>query len=319
MLLASGPPALCAGQTLAGAQDTSAAAGVIRVTGSPADRSLIEALQAGFSGHQPNQRFSNTLHGPESTLAGVYTGVADLAFMARELREPMERMAFEWARLSKPFVVEIANAGLYTRRPASQFGIFVHPDSPLNSISLDALDAIFGAEHLRAPRLLRSWGDLGLDGGWRLRPITPMGPEIDSILGLFFRRNVMRDSRKWNPGYHGYEDDQQALGALRNEPGGIVFASLPDETAGVKALAVSVDGESPAYCLGRDTVIARTWPLTRVVSIALYRAAGERIEPRLEAFIRFVLSAEGQQIIAADGAYLPLSGASVSQQLERLE
>src|SRR5207302_1100303 len=91
--------------------------GTIRVRASAADGWLVEHLEAGFRKAQPGVTFSGTFHGPESTFAGVYTGVADVAFMAREMRVPMESMAFEWVHHYKAFEVEIANAGLGTERP----------------------------------------------------------------------------------------------------------------------------------------------------------------------------------------------------------
>ena len=70
--------------------------GTLRIWGSPEDGWLIEELEACFRTYQPRVRFINSLHGPESTFASVYMDVADIAFMAREIRQPLETMAFEW-------------------------------------------------------------------------------------------------------------------------------------------------------------------------------------------------------------------------------
>jgi phosphate transport system substrate-binding protein len=79
-----------------------AVAGEIRIWGSPADQRHIEALGAGLFPPATGRARACTYRGPESTIAGVYTGVADIAVMARELREPMERMAFEEASSPSP-------------------------------------------------------------------------------------------------------------------------------------------------------------------------------------------------------------------------
>ena len=135
--------------------------GEIRVTGDIEDLELIETLQAEFGRYQPGVHFKNSLHGPESTLAGVYTGTADLAFMAREIREPLERMAFEWAKLAKPYAVVFANAGFEKHRPGTQLAVFVHGENPVDVLSLAELDAIFGAEHKRGSKNIRAWGRSG--------------------------------------------------------------------------------------------------------------------------------------------------------------
>ena len=200
--------------------------GEIRISGSPEDPELFEELQAQFAGHHPEEIFSNRLYGAESTIAGLYTGVTDIAFMARELREPMERMAFQWVKLTLPFVIEIANAGFRSDRPSAQLGVFVHQDNPIEALSLASLDAIFGAEQKRGPRNARLWGDVGASGAWASRPIHPVGPIVDSIAALFFRRAVMLDSRKWNPDYRILTDNSAVLLALRADPAAITFAPV---------------------------------------------------------------------------------------------
>ncbi len=292
--------------------------GEIRVSGSPDDAGLIEAWQSGFGRHHPNVRFSNRLHGPESTIAAVYTGVADIALMAREIREPMERMAFEWVKLTRPFAVEVANAGFDAARPAAQLAVYVHPDNPIESLSLTALDAIYGAEHKRADRNVRTWGGVGLDGQWANRPIRVMGPPLDSVATLFFRRLVLQDSRKWNPDYREFADDGAMLAALAAEPSGIAFAPSI-ERPGVRIVPLSSEDGEPAYTPDRETVSSRSYPLTRVVSVVLYRKDGDALEDRLREFLRFVLSADGQDMVERQGVSVPLSAADARRQRERLE
>jgi phosphate transport system substrate-binding protein len=293
--------------------------GDIRISGSPADSALIAALEAGFSRHHPGARFSGKLHGPESTIAAVYTGVADIAFMARELRVPMETMAFKWAKLTDPFTVEIAHGGLDADRLGTQLAVFVHRDNPIRALSLTELDAILGAEHKRGPANIRSWGEVGLEGAWKTRPIRAYGTRIDSIPALFIRRTVMKDSRKWNADYREFVSHDAALEALQRDPAGIAFAPLRHRAANLRAVELSVDKGGVPYALTRETVIARSYPLTRSISVVLHRAEGQPLDPRVREFLRYILSADGQAVIARDGAYLPLSGDSVRRQLERLD
>ncbi|RME96943.1 MAG: hypothetical protein D6773_16495 [Alphaproteobacteria bacterium] len=292
--------------------------GQIRLSGSPADRRLIEALESGFASHHPDVRFSERLHGPESTLAAVYTDVADIAFMAREIREPMERMAFEWVKLAKPFSVEIANAGFAIDRPAHQLAVYVHQDNPLQALSLPVLEAIFGARPTRGVRKLESWGELGLTGDWRERPIKVFGPELDSIDALFFRRTVMHDSRKWNPGYREFASADALFDALRKEPTGIAFAPFVFHHPDLRVLPLSARENGTYYAPNRETVIARTYPLTRSLTVIFHRPPRESAPPAVAAFVRFLLSAEGQAIIESESCYLPLDGETIAAQLRRL-
>jgi len=310
----------CVADELAAYRAERPASGTIRVWASPADGWLVEHLEAGFRKAQPGVTFSETFHGPESTFAGVYTGTADVAFMAREMRVPLESMAFQWVHHYKAFEIEIANAGLDTQRLGVNLAVFVHRSNPLTRLTLRQLEGILGAEHLSGGNNIRRWGDLLEGDGWKDRPIHVYGPTLDSVAALFIRTAVLRDSRKWNPRYREVATGwSEVLASLARDPAGIAYAPALPGHEGAKSLALAADDGGPFYALTAQTVAARTYPLTRAISIALDREPGKPIAPTIREFVRYVLSREGQEAVASDGAYIPLSAQSALQQLQRLD
>jgi phosphate transport system substrate-binding protein len=297
--------------------------GTIRVWGSPDDGWLIEELGAGFRKYQPGVRFEDTLHGSESTFAAVYMDVADVAFMAREIRVPLETMGFEWVHHYPPFEVEIANAGLGVDhgadRPAVDLAFFVNRANPLSCLTLQQLDDIFAADYRRGGTNIRSWGRLRLAGAWARRPIHPYGLAPDNISSVYVRRAVLAGSRKWNPQYRTVAGGwSEVLESVARDPDGIAFAPPLPGNAGVKALRLAVSQRSPCYALTAQTAEARTYPLVRTIDVALDRAPGAPLKPRVKEFLRFILSREGQRIVVSDGAYLPLGAATLHEQRQRL-
>lgn len=295
-----------------------ALSGTIRVSGSPADAGLLATLEAGFQRRHPEIAFTHALHGPESTLAGVYTGTADLALMGRELREPLERMAFEWVLLDKPLVIDVAHAGLAAERPSAQLGVFVHKSNPLQRLSLRQLDAIYGAEHLRGGPNLRRWGDLGLDDAWAARAIHVYGPAVDSVPALYLRRTVLHDSRKWNPDYRQTAADGAAIAALAQDQAGIAYAPLREAIDAVKLLALAEEDAGPFHLPDAGSVRSRAYPLARSIAIVTAHTRTRPMPAHVRAFVDYLLSDAGQAAIAADGRYLPLGEASLRAQRERL-
>ena len=298
--------------------------GTVRIWGSPDDGWLIEELAAGFRRYQPGIRFQATLHGPESSFAAVYMDVADLALMAREIRMPLETMGFEWVHHYPPFEVAIANAGLGADsgggRPAVDLAFFVNNANPLSCVTVQQLDDILAADHRRGGSNIRRWGGLWLSGAWARRPIHIYGPSPGNTSVVFVRQSVLEGSRKWNPGYRTVPGGwSEVLETLARDPDGIAFAPPLPGNLGVKALRLAASPGSPCYSLTAHTVEARTYPLIRTVDVALDRAPGTPIEPRVREFLRFILSREGQRIIVSDGAYLPLSATSLRQQRRRLQ
>ena len=59
--------------------------------------------------------------------------------------------------------------------------------------------------------------------------------------------------------------------------------------------------------------------MVRNIYIYLNRKPGTPVEPRLREFLRFILSREGQRIVADNASYLPLTGALVREQLRKLD
>src|SRR5258708_20305718 len=82
--------------------------GDIRIWGSPEDTSLVNFWEAGFRKFHPGAHVVASLNGPESAMAGLYTHLADIAFVGRELRQPGASLAFPWLQLHHPPTIHVA-------------------------------------------------------------------------------------------------------------------------------------------------------------------------------------------------------------------
>lgn len=309
LVIAAGP---------AGTAPLPCSAGPIRVWGDGADRQVIEMLQTVYRARHPAACFTNSLHGPESAIAGVYTGVADIAFMAREIREPMERMAYEWARLQTPHIVSFARGGMDANRPGAQLAVVVNPANPVRSLSLTELDAMLGAERLRGAAAIRRWGDAGATGPFGSRPVALYGLEFADPSMLFVRRHVMKDSRKWNPEYRILADYRAVVDAVSNDPAGIAVVAVGAIDDRVHVLALSEAPGMPAALPQQAAIVAGTYPLARTVGIVVERDKGGYLKPEVRAFLAFVLGPEGQAAIARSDTHLPLAPNQAAAVLEKL-
>jgi len=297
-----------------------AVAGEIRLWGSPEDSALVALWDEGFRKFHPQARLATRLNGPESTLASIYTGVADIAFVARELRQPVDSMAFQWTKLYAPTTIEVANAGVRAPQLAANLAIFVNPANPIAGLTLAQLDGIFGAEHKRSAANLRRWGDLGLrEIEWAARPIHVLAPRVTSIAALFFRRTVLDNSFKWNESLQELDDEEAALAEVARDPSAIAYARAGAAHGGVKMLPIAAATGSAFVALDEKSAADRSYPLSRVVIVAVDHAPGKPLDPRVHEFLRYVLSAEGQADVARDGAYVPLLPHDVRAQRKRLD
>jgi len=312
---------------------------------------LLQRWEEGFRGFHPDIRFEDTLPTSDAAFPAMITGVTDLA---PDGSEPSltETLGFFEVYGYHPTAITVASGSFDTEGRSPGVVVFVHADNPLSALSLAQLDGIFGSarngglrgfqwtlEDARGPEDdIRTWGQLGLDGEWKDQPITTYG-HAPSGASRFFQFMILKSSDKWNPNYRGYvETGSKMIGAsdketqkggiqymLRNELAqdryGIAWTIMPQAQGigGIKAIALGRDPEGPFIFPSRETFQARTYPLVRSIYIYLNREPGTPVPPRLREFLRYILSAQGQAIVADGSGFLPLPAANVLEQRAKLD
>ncbi len=290
---------------------------------------IFRRWAADFARYQPGVRLVNQMYGTASAIGALYTGAGDIAILGEEL-DPAAARAFVKVKHHPPFGVEIATGSLNVRYFDYAHVIFVNRANPINHLTLAKLDAIFGEEHRRGLANIRTWGQLGLTGAWKDRPVQPYGWSLDDFFALFFQDAVLGGSHHWNcalrefrtktyPDGSPYDHGEQIVEALARDPYGIGISALLYASPGVKPLALADHAGGPYYAPTRRNLIDQTYPLTRFIPAYIDRLPGQPIAPKLREFLRYLLSREGQEATVRDGGYLPLSRAATEAQLKQLE
>ena len=291
--------------------------GTVRVWGTPQMKGVIERWSEHFQKTQPSIHIAAELMGTDTAMAGLYTGVADIAVMGRPAT-PKEIMAFEWVFKYKPLGIAFMTGSLNAPGKSPALAVFVHHDNPISKVTLAELDAIFGCEHLRGNGAINTWAQLGVDGALRGKPIHAYGFNVETGSAAFFKRVVMTGSGKWNwPDLREFNKPKDILDALAKDPAGIGVADLTYSNAGVKAIAVSADDER-FYEPTRENLIAQRYPLTRIAFAYVNRRPGESMRIEVKELLQYVLSTEGQKDVLDDGGYLPLNDLFLQAQRDKL-
>ena len=289
---------------------------------------LMDAWIAGFAKYQPNVKFENHMYGTASAIGALYCGAGDIAILGEEI-SPAAATAFEREKHYVPTGIQIATGSLDVNYFDYAHMIFVHRDNPLKGLTLAQLDAVFGAEHRRGPRNIRTWGELGLAGEWTDRHIQPYGWQVDVDFALFFREAVLENSHRWNtdlrefvhllrPDGSQYDHGQQILDTLARDRAGIAISNVRYANPSVRPLALARNDGEPFYEPTRANLIAQTYPLGRIIPAFIDAPPGQPIDPKVREFLRYLLSREGQQALVHDSDYLPLGADAIRRQLEKL-
>lgn len=324
--------------------------GGFRIFGSEL-KGAMEALAEGFKKVQPDVVFStNFMTSSEGGIAGLYTGVSDLAPMGDDAKVT-DVMPFYNAFRYQPTEISIATGGHEKRGTLWPAVIVVNKDNPITKLTMDQLDRIFGSErtggweletkefytakYARGPETnIRKWGQLGLTGERANKEIQTYG-YIAPGFTMYFQRRLMHWSDKWNPNYKQYVEAKEAtpdengkavssermLEELSKDKYGIGWAAQMHvkDYPNVKALAISAKEGGPYVPMTAETVANRSYPLVRDAYVYLNRAPGRPMDPKVREFLRFVLSREGQQIIADTDMYYPLTATELRKQLKKLD
>jgi phosphate transport system substrate-binding protein len=139
---------------------------------------------------------------------------------------------------------------------------------------------------------------------------------------------VFHGGDKWNPAMNeivrgGVEipADAQIVGAVAQDKYGIGFnlMRVVEKNPGVKAMPLAMNSQSRFIMPTAESCYDRTYPLVNAVYLYIKRPPDTPIEPTLKAFLEFVLSREGQQLVVQDGMFIPLNPSADAEQRKRLQ
>lgn len=223
-------------------------------------------------------------------------------------------LPYENAYGYEPFRVRFAMGAFVLKSHVSAIGVFVNAANPISELSLARLDAIFSDERRRGyPAEIVTWGQLGVGGEWAERPIHPYGFYWRDDVTAYFRKLVMLDA-PFKPSYRVPGEGlsrrtpvvaKAIMDAVASDPGGIAFANFSYAGPGVKALALA-DRRGVVSQPALTDIASGRYPLQRYLYFYVNRKPGQPLSPLVKEFLTFVLSRDGQALVARDH-YLPLT------------
>jgi phosphate transport system substrate-binding protein len=289
--------------------------GDMRITCETVAEPLMKLWVERFAKFHPDFEIIAKGTSPIASVPMVMSGAYELGFPARELW-PSEEESFRRIRGYNATIVMVGLGAHRTAGLTPALGVYVNASNPIERITLGQLDAIYSAERRRgAAAEIRTWSDLGLTGEWANRPIDayihrlPNGVDyfIQKIVcqGADFRKSVIQlPMRRGKLG-----PDEVIAEVTVQDPAAIGFGCLGSVIPGMKIIALAENSNGPYYAGTLEEVKRLVHPLARPIYMVLDREPGKPLPPKVEEFLRFVLSQEGQDAIAASDGWLPLPAA----------
>jgi phosphate transport system substrate-binding protein len=270
-------------------------------------------------------RLSVTMEARASGTGGpaLTEGRADLAPVGRELL-PAEEKAFVEKFGYKPLAIRVATGSVGSLGKTATVVILVDKNNPIKGLAMGQLDAIYSKTRRRGHADIKTWGDLGLGGEWAKRPIHLYGLKpvngIEQFLkGVLLQGGEYKDGIEFVKGKGFTHAFTVAAEDMAKRPGGMTYALLANVTPNVKVVPLAEKPGDPFLEPNVDNVYSHRYPLSRYVYIFVNKAPGKPLQPKIKEFLKAVLSREGQDVVAKEGVYIPLTPQVVREERAKLD
>ncbi len=258
-----------------------------------------------------------------SGVPALTAGIAHLAPVGREAL-PKEHDAFVQKFGYEPFAIRVATGSLGSLGKTATSVFLVAKDNPIQGLTFAQLDAIYSKTRKRGHADITTWGDLGLTGEWAKRPIHTYGLKPPNGIEQFVKWQVLlggewKDNIQHVKGQGFTHAFTVASNDMHTQLGGLTYALLANVTPDVRVVPLAEKDGDPFVAPTIDTVYHHTYPLSRYVYIFVNRPPGKPLEPKIKEFLKLVLSKQGQDVVAAEGVFMPLLPEVVKAELAKLE
>jgi phosphate transport system substrate-binding protein len=286
---------------------TSGVSGSIKSVGSDTMNNLMALWAGDFKKSYPNVQVEIEGKGSSTAPPALIAGTATFGPMSRAMKN-QEIDEFEAKFGYKPLGVRTA---------IDMLAVYVHKDNPIQSLTLEQVDAIFSKTRKGGAQAdIVTWGQLGLTGEWADKPISLYGRNSASGTYGYFKEHALfkgdyKDSVKEQPG------SSSVVQGVASDKYGIGYSGIGYKTADVRAVPLKADAGTEAIPADAEHAYTGKYPLARFLYIYVNHKPGNELDPLRREFLRFVYSKEGQESVIKDG-YYPVSAKIASEELGKL-
>jgi len=279
-------------------------AGGLKCEGSDTMNNLVSLWAEGFKKFYPSVQEGIQGKGSASAPPALTEGTCSFGPMSRDWK-PSEIDVFKAKHGYPPTVVPVA---------IDMLAVFVHKDNPLAALSLQQVDAIFSKNRTGGAKAeIRTWGDLGLEGEWKDRPISLYGRNATSGTYGYFKEFALfkgdfKPTVKEQPG------SSAVVQAVASDKFGIGYSGIGYMTANVRAIPLAAEPAARPVAPTPDAAYSGDYPLARFLYLSVNHRPGTQLDPLRREFLRYVLSGTGQGDVKKDG-YLPVTATVAAEAL----
>jgi phosphate transport system substrate-binding protein len=285
----------------------SGVSGNIKAVGSDTMNNLMTLWAEDFRKVYPNVQVEIEGKGSSTAPPALVEGTATFGPMSRTMKDE-EVDQFEAKYGYKPTAI---------RTSIDMLSIYVSKDNPIKSLTMQQVDAIFSKTRKGgAPNDIRTWGDLGLTGEWKDKPISLYGRNSASGTYGYFKEHALfkgdyKDEVKEQPG------SAAVVQSVASDKYAIGYSGIGYKTADVREVPLKATAADEPISATPEFAYTGKYPLSRFLYIYVNLKPGTELDPLRKEFLLYVLSKDGQSDVIKDG-YFPVNAKIAGEELAKL-
>jgi len=275
--------------------------------GSDTLNNLMTFWAEDFKKNYPNVNIQIQGAGSSTAPPALTEGTSNFGPMSRAMKD-QEVQAFEQKYGYKPTPIGVAIDAL---------AVFANKDNPIKGLTMQQVDGIFSATRKCGGSDVSRWGDLGLTGDWKSKPIQLYGRNSVSGTYGYFKEHALckgdyKNSVNEQPG------SASVVQSVATSVNALGYSGIGYKTSGVRALPLAKDPKGEFVEASEDNALSGKYPLSRMLFIYVNKAPNKPLPPMETEFIRMVLSKQGQETVVKDG-FVPLPAALAAKELAKIK
>ena len=280
--------------------------GNVKSIGSDTMNNMMALWAEGFRSYNSAVKIEIEGKGSSTAPPALIAGTANFGPMSRRMKSK-EIDAFEQQFGYKP---------VQLRTSIDMLAVYVHKDNPIKGLTLQQIDAVFSKTRKGGyAQDIVTWGDLGLTGAWKDKPISIYGRNSASGTYGYFKKHALfkgdyKDEVKEQPG------SSSVVQGVASDKYGIGYSGIGYITPDVRAVPLSAEkGKVSEFTPAEaDFAYSGDYPLSRFLYLTVNYKPGSKMDDLRAEFLRFVFSRQGQEVVVKDG-YLPVPATVANEEL----
>jgi phosphate transport system substrate-binding protein len=289
--------------------------GKLPVFGTPTMGALADQWAQGFNRFHSTVEIEISEMKGQSILNFLTENPHGVAMIARPLSND-ELDAMKKGGLKNPMQVEVGQQAL---------GVFVHESNPMTTVTQEQFLNLFSAGRKSDTKTATkagdepnsdkiTWGDLGLTGDWKDKPVHLIFRESASGTHSFLKNQLLGEHVLRQP-KETFQSSTEVLQAIAADPFAIGLSNLRSPINNVRVLTL-LDGKVEIPCSDLS-ILTGEYPLVRRITL-IFDAGAEPEQSIAQEFVKYAICQDGQRETILSG-FFPLDVPLLRAQLHKIE